>query len=455
MRWIHVLLGVYLLALFVLSRSRASGGTVGYLLAGRMMSLPALVATLVTTWYGGILGIGEYAFLHGISTWFVFGLPYAMAAVIFGVLLAPRIRRTEATGIPEMLESAYGRPARLVGAGGVWLASLPIAYVLMAGVLLHGITGWPVSLCAVLGVTVSAAYVSLSGLRAVVRTDALQMILMYGGFALVVPFAVQAAGGLGALWSSLPPTHRTGDGGLGWQAVAVWYLIALQTVVEPTFYQRILAARSPSVARTGVLVSVALWFVFDALTVTAGLAARVVLPDLADPLQAYPALAHAVLPPPLAALFTISLLAIVMSTLDSYLFLAGATLGYDFRSRRDAGRATPDSIRLGLVISALMAVGGAVLFGSVVEVWHHVGTVLTSSLLLPVVAVHFPHRWRPVADAVPVAIAGAAATAVTWLVLGRGGTYPLNTEPMFPALAVSAALCWPLGGLFRRSEPPR
>ena len=34
--------------------------TLDYLVAGRRVTLPAFVATLVTTWYGGILGIGEY-----------------------------------------------------------------------------------------------------------------------------------------------------------------------------------------------------------------------------------------------------------------------------------------------------------------------------------------------------------------------------------------------------------
>jgi SSS family solute:Na+ symporter len=449
-RWVHVLLCLYLGVLFVLSRRRSDGGTIGFLLAGRLMTLPALVATLVTTWYGGILGVGEYAYRYGISTWFVFGLPYAIAAVVFAVVLAPRIRRTESTGIPEMLESAYGRPARVVGAAGVWLASLPIAYVLMVGILLQQITDWPVAICSVLGVAVSAAYVSLSGLRAVVRTDALQMVLMYGGFALIVPFAVNAAGGFAALWDAVPPSHRTIDGGLGWQAVAVWYLIALQTVVEPTFYQRILAARSPTVARTGVLVSVGLWFVFDALTVTAGLAARVVVPNLADPLQAFPALADAVLPAPLAAFFTIALLAIVMSTLDSYLFLAGATLGHDFRSRAHNDQTTPRTIRVALLVSAVVAVGGALVFDSVVRVWHHVGTVLTSSLLLPVVAIHLPERWRPQGWAAAAAMVGAGVTAIVWLGLGRDGIYPMGVEPMFPALVVSAACCWPLGRLLRR-----
>ena len=46
-----------------------------YLLMGRKLALPSFVATLVTTWYGGILGVGEFSYRFGISNWLVFGVP--------------------------------------------------------------------------------------------------------------------------------------------------------------------------------------------------------------------------------------------------------------------------------------------------------------------------------------------------------------------------------------------
>ena len=47
-----------------------------FLLAGRTLTLPAFVATLVSTWYGGIIAVGEYVYDNGIVTWIVFGVPY-------------------------------------------------------------------------------------------------------------------------------------------------------------------------------------------------------------------------------------------------------------------------------------------------------------------------------------------------------------------------------------------
>jgi SSS family solute:Na+ symporter len=285
----------------------------------------------------------------------------------------------------------------------------------------------------------SALYVGISGFRSVVRTDILQLILMYGGFLILLPAALAHTDGLSGLWSALPPENRSWDGGLGWQTVVVWYLIAMQTVVEPAFYQRVFAARSPRVARTGVLVSVAMWIVFDFLTVFTGLAARVLLPDLADPMSAYPSLAALVLSPWAAALFTLGLFATVMSTLDSYLFIAATTIGHDFSQGSRDPQTERRRTRCGLALSAMLAALGAMIFDSAVAVWHDVGSVVTSTLLLPVLAIHLPPLWRPSQRGAVSAMVLAAATSSFWIFGADAVGYPLNIEPMFAGLAVSAS----------------
>lgn len=433
-----ILVLAYAAALLLLSGRWRGGGGGDYLLAGRRLTLPAFVATLVTTWYGGILGIGEYAWRFGISTWLVFGVPYYVSAVLFALWLAPRLRASGAVTIPDLLADAYGRPASIAGAAAVYASTVPVAYLLMLGVLLAQVTGWSLWSAVVIAAIFSAVYVGLSGFRAVVRTDVLQFVLMYGGFFLLLPAALAHTGGLAGLWAQLPDTHRAWDGGLGWQTVVVWYLIALQTVVEPAFYQRVFAARDPRTARTGVLVSVALWVVFDFLTVFSGLAARVLLPGLDDPMTAYPALASLVLSPWVAAVFMVGLFATIMSTLDSYLFIAATTVGHDFAPRVSDPGVVRRRTRVGLVASAGLAAGGAMLFTSAVQVWHHVGSVVTSALLLPVLAVNLPRGWRPGGPAATAAMIAAAATAVAWIAFSDASGYPLGVEPMFPALTVAA-----------------
>jgi len=235
--------------------------------------------------------------------------------------------------------------------------------------------------------------------------------------------------------------------------VLVWYLIALQTVVEPSFYQRVFAARDPRTARRGVLISVAMWIVFDFFTVFSGLAARVLLPELSDPMAAYPALANLVLSPWAAAFFTVALFATVMSTLDSYLFIAATTIGHDFSKTPQSPHSVRRRTRVGLGVSALLAAVGALIFNSAVQVWHDIGSVVTSTLLLPVLAIHLPPPWKPSERGAVAAMLGAAVISTAWIFMRVGGGYPLGMEPMFPAL-ITATCCLFVDGIIRHAATP-
>jgi SSS family solute:Na+ symporter len=188
-----------------------------------------------------------------------------------------------------------------------------------------------------------------------------------------------------------------------------------------------------------VLVSVGLWIVFDFLTVFSGMAARVLLPGLDDPMAAFPALASHVLSPWAAAVFMVGLFATIMSTLDSYLFIAATTIGHDLAPRETDPERVRRRTRIGLVVSAAAAAAGAMLFSSAVQVWHHVGSVVTAALLLPVLAVNLPKPWRPTGWAATAAMLSAAATAVVWIACSGPAGYPFQIEPLFPALAVAMA----------------
>jgi solute:Na+ symporter, SSS family len=435
-------LGLYAAALWVLSRRSRTRDRLEYLLAGRRLTLVPFVATLVSTWYGGVLGVGEYSFRYGISNWLVFGLPYYLAALLFAFFLAARARRSAALSIPEQLTAAYGPLTGRLGAALVLLVAVPAAYSLMLGDLLKLYVSTSLAVAVVLATGFTVAVALAGGFRTVVAANALQFVLMYLGFAVLLPVAVSHAGGFAALWHALPPSHRLLDGGLGVQAVLVWYFIALQTLVEPTFFQRCYAAESPAVARRGILVSVAFWVLFDFLTTFSGLAARVLLPASSDPVLAYPALGRLVLSPAANALFVVAMVATVMSTLHSYLFLAASTIGHDIVPELAARVDERRSMMLGLVLVGIAASAMALAFGSVVAIWHDVGSIVTAALLLPLMASHAPPRWHFSPRWAAAALLGAAALATGWILArSADGGYPLGIEPIFPALTVSG-ICW-------------
>ncbi|HYQ96332.1 MAG TPA: sodium:solute symporter family protein [Candidatus Eisenbacteria bacterium] len=409
---------------------------------GRTLALPPFVATLVSTWYGGVLGVGEYSYRYGISNWLVFGAPYYIGAALFAIFFARRARRSELYTVPDQLDRAYGRPAALLGAAIIQVLSSPAPYVLMLGILLQMIFGWQLLPAVLVGTFFSTAYSLRGGMRSVVNVDNVQFVLMYLGFLIALPLLALRFGGLDFLRSHLPPTHFVWHGGNSPQYIFVWYFIALQTLVEPAFYQRCFAAKDEKTAQIGVLISIGFWMLFDFLTTFTGMYARALMPALGNPTASFPALAIGFLPPVVQGLFYLGLLATVMSTVDGYTFIGGVNFGRDliWRMRRE----TDDSrvnlySQIGFLVTAALAVALALFFRSAVDLWHDVGSVGVPALLVALGSSYHP-RLRMRRAVAAWCIAASGAVSLMWL-LSRSpaGTYPLSIEPIYVGLGMSAA----------------
>ncbi len=448
------LIGLYLAGIAVLGLRRKGRmqGSADYLLAGRRLTLPAFVASLVSTWYGGILGVGEFSYLYGLSNWLVFGVPYYFFAALFALFIAGPARRSGYVSVPEQLESAYGRRSGLVGAFYLFIMTLPAPYLLMVGVLITLIAPLPLWLAVLLSAIFSFVYIFRNGLAAVVRTDVLQFVLMFVGFAMLLGFLFRHHGGFARLIAELPPQHLSWHGGNSLQYILVWYVIAMATLVDANFYQRCYAARSEKVACNGILVSILFWIVFDFMTTTVGLYARVLLPELQQPARAYPELAVLVLPPVALGLFFVALLATVMSSLDSFAFLSGQSIGRDFYARwrrktpEQAQRLTRAGLGLALALSVLLVM----LLDRVIEIWYALGSLVTPALLLPL-ATSFSERLRMTPRAALLSMLLSGPGVLLWMLLRKVEWAPaLAIEPTFIGLLISL-LCY-LSGLLRAKE---
>lgn len=451
--WALVALYFGLLAAVWLRLVRTRSSADDYFVAGRRVTLPAFVATLVATWYGGILGVGEYAYRYGLANWLVFGAPYYLAALLFALFFARRARRAELYTLPDLLHRAYGRGPALIGAAAVFLTSAPAAYVLMLGTLFSSMFGGPLAAWVIAAAVLSVFYVDRGGLKSVVFTDQVQFALMYGGFATMLVFLVARHGGLPFLAARVPATHFEWHGGNPPAAILVWYFIALSALVDPGFWQRAYAARDPDVARRGVLWSIAFWALFDFMTTACGLYARALLPTLADPVYAFPELARVTLPPVALGLFYLGMIATVMSTIDSYAFIAATTVSRDVWWRLKGGDESrlPEWSRAGLWLATAFAAALALARPSVIALWHDIGSITTPTLLLPVALALF-ERGRAGPRATMALMLVPFAVSLAWVVAhARTNRYPLSLEPIYAGLAASL-LTWGVARLSRRPE---
>jgi solute:Na+ symporter, SSS family len=456
--------------LFVGYRSarRTGSSEEDFLLAGRSLTLPIFVMTLVSTWYGGILGVGEFSYRYGVSNWVVQGVPYYIFAAVFAFILAKKIRATNLFSIPDKLAAAYDRKTAVLGSVLTFILMTPAPYILMLSVFLQMLFGWSLVVSLAVTALVAVSYLFAGGFRADVETDVLEFFLMFIGFAVILPYCGFRFGGWEYLQSHLPPLHLTWHGGNSIQYILVWFFIALWTLVDPAFHQRCYAAKSGSVAQRGILISIAFWFLFDFMTATAGLYARASLPNLQEPMMAYPMLAEEVLPPIAKGLFYVGMLATIMSTLNTLAFVSAQTLGRDILLRMGigSGRKSRAGVQepsggpggsevsglstrytqLGLVLAFLVSVAIAVAIPSVIQIWYTIGTVIIPGLLVPLIASYF-ESLRISARFAFLAMAGGWLTSLGWMiagVTGGSGNYPLGIEPMYPGLALSVGI-WAWG----------
>lgn len=441
----YIIFFIYLLFLFRIGLKKSHEHEDDYLLAGRRLTVPLFIMTLVSTWYGGILGVGEFTFLYGISNWFVFGFPYYIFALIFALFIIPKLRSVNYTSLPDLITQKFGRKPGYFTAILVAILVTPAPYLLISGLLYSLIFPGNPFIWSVIILLISGIYLYRYGFRTVIQTDVIQFIFMFAGFGILLFILLRTFSFTGDILPLLPREHTQITGGLPWTYILSWFFIALWTLVDPGFHQRCLAAKDLKTARRGMLISICFWAVFDMLTLMTALYGRALLPE-SDPLYLYPHLAHRYLPTGLLGIFFTGLIATVMSTLDSYLFISGQTLGYDLLYQIRPGKRTAAYyVRWGYVISGVLALILITVIPSVINLWYTVGTLIIPALLLPVLMSY--SRRTITSSTIMVSMVGAFLLPLIWYLISllQDGGYPFGIEPFYPGILWSIVVLFPSG----------
>lgn len=417
------------------------GSVSSYLSMGRRLSLPAFVATLVATWYGGVLAVGEYTWTWGLVNWLALGAFYYVFAALYAWLLAGRVRASRSLSLPEEIAQAHGPWAGKLAALTTLVMVSPAPHILTTAIILGALAGLPLVPALSITVLLTVAYVWKGGLRSVVVTDMVQFLLMFLGFGAGLVWLMSQHGGPSWLATRLPASHLEIPGALPWSTLVLWGFVALWTLVDPGFHQRVAVARDIPTAKRGIWISILCWFLFDALTTGCGLYARALMPGLKDPVMAFPELAR-LLPPLIQGLFVGGMLATVLSTLNSLCFLSGTTFSRDLLPA-GSEESLPSRIRWGVLLTSGLSALLAWRLQSVVQLW-----ILFASLGVPVLLPALLGLWWPRlvrgarlgSHIGLVSMVAAAVTSGAWMSWGflrsTGGwpLWPWGLEPLYPGL---------------------
>lgn len=444
-----IIIAYFVIILVIGFRTKASDSSVkDYIVGGRLLTLPAFVATLVSSFYGGVLGIGEFTFSYGISGWLLYAFPFYVFITFFAFFLADKIRKSHLYTIPDKLFRVYGKKVSIIGGILIFFLATPAPFLFMLGILIRIVFGFNLIYAMIFALIMSIAYLFKGGFNADVRVNIFEFILMFVGFGIILPFCFNLLGGFDYLSSRLPEQFLSLTGGINIQLFFVWFFIGSWVLIDPVFHQRCYAVRNKKTPKRGILISLVFWMIFDFLTTTAGLYAKafVDINSIPGALYSYPALADKILPPIAKGVFFVGMIATIMSSLHSYMFVSATTFSKDIISRiKDKTDEISSYNRLGMIVSALFSLLLAYLIPSVVEIWYTIGTMIIPALLISVLSAYF-EKFQVHSKYILMAMISSFSVSLISFIIGNinstNGTavYPFNLEPMYPGLLVGLVI---------------
>jgi SSS family solute:Na+ symporter len=444
---------ILLISGFLPSVRKAGSGEDEFLLAGRTVRLWPFIMTNVASWYGGILGVGEFSYRYGLVNWFTQGVPYYLFSILFAVFFIDRIKSSSAATIPTRIEQKYGRQIGLLSACFVFILTSPAPYLFMAAIILSHLFPIGIVTSSIIISVIVGTFLIWGGFKSDVYTDIFQFFVMFAGFFVILAVLVPNYGGLDFLKAKLPASHFTVTGGNSVLYVIVWWLIALWTFVDPGFYQRTQSAISPKVAKQGIIISVLFFFIFDFLTNSVGLYSRALFPNLAKPSESFLVLADSVLGTGLRGFFYAAMFATILSTLNCFLFISATTFSYDVVKRLVTLKRQWNIrvyITIGIILSAALSIVITMKIPSVIDIWYTLGSLVLPGLFFPLIGTYFD-KFSVSRRLTLLQMILSESVGVLWYLLKNRNMLPgvfQDIEPML--IGIFAGLCVLIPALIKK-----
>lgn len=285
-----IVVGLYICTIFLISwytKHRAAGKAENYILAGRQLTTPLIMVSIVGLAVGGAstIGVAEQAYKAGLSAgWYT--TAWGIGAIVMGMTVAKKYRSLNITTIPEMLERYYDKKSMIIGiicqiivqlvvmsmqyvAGGMILAALmPEIFTPTTGMLMSAVV--------FIGVTL------IGGMWSASITNLMNVSLKYAGILMAVVLAVRMAGGMDQIQMNLPMPHGLDFiDGVGPMTIVTWIIVlitvnlSLQSIIQIS-----LGAKDVHTARKGFIIGGLLMLPIGFVSALLGVIASELYPNI-------------------------------------------------------------------------------------------------------------------------------------------------------------------------------
>lgn len=438
---------LFFVGIFLARRARSKDD---FLVAGRRLTAPVLVGTLLATWIGSgdIFSVADLSYHHGYSSLIGSAGGWLGIAVVF--FIAGRVRAFGQYTVPDILEARYNRWARVLGTVTTIIASTTIvSYQFRGG-------GWVLNIVSNGAVSLDHAmmivavfvilYTLLAGMISVAYLDVINGIMILGGVFLALPFAVHWGGGIETIRANATQRAHPFLGNLTWvRALGYFVPTLLLALGNGNMYQRFFSAKDEREARRAVV-----GWIVGVILIGVALQSLAVIGSSGfrglSKLESGKILllvAHDAVPVAIGCFLLAAITAIIISTADSFLLVPASNVVRDIYQRfinpQVSDRRMLLYSRVAVVALGLCAYSLISFFPRILDAAYAAYTVYGAGITPALVAVFFWKRasvWAGVTS-----ILGGMSVTVGWEIANKvGGGLPLGLPAVYPALASSIVL---------------
>jgi solute:Na+ symporter, SSS family len=420
-----------------------------YMLAGRKVH-PALIAlsygaTFIST--SAIIGFGGTAAYMGMGLiWLTFlniAVGILLAFVIFGKKTRDVGSKLKAVTFPDLMGKIYKSPFMQYACGFIIVVGMPLytSAVMIGGARFIETTfaiNFNTALLAFALIT--AIYVIVGGLLAVIYTDTFQAIIMLVGMTVLLAFTYMSLGGFTqanqALSNmiSMAPASLTGAGFTGWTSMpslgsSLWYTmvttiimgVGIGVLAQPQLVVRFMTAKDNKALNRAVpiggffiLMMTGVAFTVGALTnvyfqQNVGKIAFAAAGNNTDSIM--PLFINMAMPDWFVVLFMVTLLAAAMSTLSALFHTMGTAIGYDIWGKLRGRMPSLTENRIGVLAMLIVSLALAFIMpGSIIARATAMFMGLCAAAFLPA----FAHALFSKRVSTKAAIASLVVGALGW-----------------------------------------
>ncbi len=336
-------IGIYAVSIFVLAQwvSREKGAhkkdAQDYFLASRALPWWAIGTSLIAANISAeqIIGMSGSGYVIGLGIasyeWMA-----ALTLIIVGKYFLPIFLKNGIYTMPEFLERRFSSKVRTVMAIfwlGVYVFVNLTAILWLGATAVHTVSGINVQIALIALGVFAGAYALYGGLKAVARTDIVQVSLLVLGGLIICYIALNKISGNAGMVAGfheltvrfpekfkmiLPPSNPNYKNlpGLSVLLGGMWVMNVSYWGFNQYIIQRALGAKDIREAQKGIVLAAFLKLLMPVIIVLPGIAAAALAPNLARPDEAYPHL-MAMLPTGILGLVFAALIAAIVASMGS------------------------------------------------------------------------------------------------------------------------------------------